>query len=260
MVRSSVAKYVSFIVLTVGVLLSPTTGRARAEDTSTCAGTDCIEVATQFLPYDIVRDNYGHFVADRYFAFDVAIANYKREKTLYIKAFVFAQKKNTAISPFLNVDAKLVRGSIEKGQLVGRRNVTIEVLKTVGTVASGLSGFFKVAESAAAAGRIIAAYNGPAITGIGIIVPDTTVKYLNNWDQDQVLKNGFVVGGNETQRGRVFLPIEALFPDFRKGCPHVKAKEFTAKDLQDVIGEVRPMGFSAEKATILTRSDSRSVQ
>jgi hypothetical protein len=230
-----------------------------------CTADACIEIATQYIPYDIARDNYGRFVADRYLTFDVAVAN-NTQNTLYVNAFLF-ERAEAKTSPYLNTDAKLVRGSIEKGQLVGRRNVNIEILKTVGTVATGLSGFFKVAESAATAGRIIAAYNGPFITGISAIVPDTTVKYLNNWDQDLVFKNGFVVSKGQTERGRVFIPIETLFPEFRSKPEHQKAgatnhtkpKDFRIEEVRDRIAGVHVLGFSASDVNSLTNASSKSL-
>lgn len=225
----------------------------------------CIEIATQWVPYDVTRDNYGRFVADRYLAFDVAVEN-KTGSTVYVNAFLFIQKDQED-HPDLNLDAKLVRGSIEKGQMVGRRNESIEILKAVGTVGSGLSGFFKATGSAASAGRIIAAYNGPLLTGVEAIFSDTTVKYLNNWDQDTVFKNGFVVPDGQTQRGRVFLPIEALFPKYKKRDPgkghrlldgsHKSPRDFRADEIDALIKDVQVLGFQATAVQSLTKKDSR---
>jgi len=236
---------------------------AKAADVqeTDCSDPDCIELGTEFIPYAVVRDNYGRFVADRYFAVDVAVVNkHAQNSTLYINAFVFDLLSSTNAQPLLNVDPKLVRGSIEKGQLVGRRNVSIEILKGLGATASGLSGFFKAAQSAATAGRIIAAFNGPAITGIGAVIPDTTVKYLNNWDQDQVFKNGFVVPAGQTQRGRVFLPIQSLFPDFqRNDSQHKTAKDFRIDDIEAKIKDIHVLGFSAQSVTNIKNSDSKRI-
>ena len=42
--------------------------------------------------------------------------------------------------------------------------------------------------------------------------PDTILTYLENWDKDEVFKKGFVVAAGSSKRGRIFIPIEIIYP------------------------------------------------
>jgi hypothetical protein len=158
------------------------------------------------LPVSIVRDNYGHNVASKYVAIDVVIHNNDPTTQLLIRGFRF----NVKSVYYANTDPTLVRGTIEKGQMVGARNRSVQAIKTIGLIATGAGGYFHAPGPSANFNRAVAIFSDPFEKGIELIFPDTTVKYLANWDKDTVFKNGFVVDPGKDSPGRLFLPVELV--------------------------------------------------
>ena len=52
----------------------------------------------------------------------------------------------------------------------------------------------------------------PLKSAFDLVLPDSIAVYLTNWDKDQAFKNGFIVSAGGSQRGRVFVPIEYIYP------------------------------------------------
>ncbi len=188
----------------------------------------------------IVRDNYGRHLSAKYFAFSVAIMNNSKD-TLIVKSFDLTGQNVRLLS----TDFNTVRASILKGQMTGRRNSTVRVLKGTGATAAALNGFFKAAQSAATYGRFVSAFTGPVMTAIEAVVPDTTVAYLEAWDKSGVFKDGFVVEPGQSANGTIFIPIQSLYPDYKK--PSRKAsEEFKPGEVKNRITEIRPQGYSVQ--------------
>lgn len=201
------------------------------------------EVAWEVLPEIVVRDNYGRHVSSKYFAIDVAVHNPSDSDVLIVRAFQFANKET-----HLNSDPRLVRGSLEKGQMTGRRNVAINTIKSMGLVAAGASGFFKNTGSSATYNRSVVMFSDPFEKGLEVIFPDTTIKYLSNWDSDKVFKDGFVVSAGDTGRGRIFVPIQALYPDYTKPK---RGTQFDLNEVKERLGDMKPVGIKAGKVEAL---------
>ncbi len=236
-------------VAVLGVLIT-TTWAAEAHGQSS---TRDIKLVWGVLPHMVVRDSYGRHVSTKYFAIDIAILNQSPD-TLNVTGF---DVETTDQGSYPSLDWKLVRASIEKGQMTGRRNVSMAALKGTGSIAAGLNGFFKNARSAATYGRIVSAFTGPFITGLEALIPDTTIKYLANWDQNPVFKNGFVIEGNgRTGNGVIFIPIQLLFPEYRKPSRR-DAPDYTPDKVRAKIKRINLIGQQIPQANITSIDNSR---
>ncbi len=165
-----------------------------------------VYIGWSVLPSKVIRDNYGLYVMNKYFAIDVAIAN-RGKDSLIVTALEFCHDSIRDVS----IDPVLVRGSLQKGQLAGRRNLISHSIQGVGAIASPSSAFFKnlIHRGTFSAG---AALFTPLKTAFDLVYPDTILTYLENWDKDEVFKKGFVVTAGGSTRGRVFIPIELIYP------------------------------------------------
>lgn len=171
------------------------------------------------LPAKVVRDNYGHYVSKKYFAVDVAVYN-RTENQLIVKAFEFhcriqrdaQQQGQPTEDKALSTDPTLVRGSLEKGQIAGIRHILVGALQLVAYGGPSGAPFFKNINRKSNYQTGIALANALLKGFDENIFPDTILTYLRNWDKDEVLKRGFVIPGGDSTRGRIFLPIEVVYP------------------------------------------------
>jgi hypothetical protein len=166
-----------------------------------------VYIGWSVLPSNVVRDNYGHYVLDKYFALDVAIANRSPDKSVIITALEFCHDELKDVS----VDPTLVRGSLQKGELYGKRTTWSNTLQGVGSIMSPAAPFFKNALHRATFSTGAAMFS-PMKSAFDLVFQDSIAVYLTNWDKDQVFKQGFIVPAGGSQRGRVFVPIEYIYP------------------------------------------------
>lgn len=182
--------------------------QARASDallTELARGPE-MYIGWSILPSNVVRDNYGHYVMNKFFAVDVAVAN-RSDKSVVISALEFCHEELRDVS----ADPTLVRGSLQKGELVGRRSIISNTIQGVGSVMSPGAAFFKVVAHRATFSTGAALFS-PIKSAFDLVAPNTIATYLTNWDKDQVFKSGFIVSAGGSQRGRVFIPIEYIYP------------------------------------------------
>src|SRR5262249_31745062 len=146
------------------------------------------------VPPKIVQDNYGHNVRNKFVMIDVTVKNICQESQIAILSFAIRPDHDDAYwnghDPYKNTDPALVRGTIEKSQQVGLRNRAVQGVKTTGLIASGAAGYFKAAGPRANYNLGVDIFSNPFEKGIELIFPDTTIGYLNKWDQNQIFKNG----------------------------------------------------------------------
>ena len=171
-----------------------------------------VYIGWSVVPSKIVRDNYGRYVMNKYFAMDVVVANRSKEtdgqgQSLIVTALEFCHDDLRDVS----IDPALVRGSLQKGELTGRRNTVSHAIQAIGDIASPSSAFFKNALHRGTFSAAAALFT-PLKTGFDLVAPDTILTYLENWDKDEVFKKGFVVPSGGSTRGRIFIPIELIYP------------------------------------------------
>ena len=205
-----------------------------AQSVSNCPSGVSATIAWNVLPWKIVKDNFGHYVANKYVAVDVAVNNCT-DQTLILNAFQFHTQVVPGVTRIdLTTDPKMVRGTLVKGQKTGIRNTGVHIIKSLGLIASGATGFFKNMGSSATYGRAVTLFSDPFEKGVELIFPDTIVTYLDNWEADEVFKKGFVVSPSQTVRGRVFMPIQNLYPSPAK----VKAKHLDPSEVRQKLGKI----------------------
>jgi hypothetical protein len=229
---------------------NPTTDNAAQPECKDSEQKQHPIIAWTVLPSRVVRDNYGHNVSNKYIAIDVIVHNGNTCNQLVVKGFQFLAKSS---SPYVTTDPTLVKGSITKGQQVGFRNTAVQVIKTVGLIATGASGFFKDTGASATYNRGVTIFSDPFEKGIEMIFPDTTVTYLSNWDKDEVFKNGFVVDAGKDARGRIFMPIDVVcsryYPNHDRQKGRCRAPRFgqrypayDADDIKATLGDMNVFG------------------
>ena len=190
---------------------------------SLTSGAD-VYIGWSVLPAKVLRDNYGRHVTDKYFGIDVVIANRTGNSTpaggtehaeepqsLIVTALEFCHVQAGGELRDVSVDPVLVRGSLQKGELTGRRNTISRAIQAIGDVAAPSAGFFKNDLHRGTFSTAAALFT-PIKTGFDLVWPDTILTYLENWDKDEVFKKGFVVPAGGSTRGRVFIPIEIIYP------------------------------------------------
>src|SRR5205809_1815981 len=111
-----------------------------------------VYIGWSVLPSKVVRDNYGRHVMNKYFGVDIVIANRNtgpggngdngdsgNAQSLIVTALEFCHRQLRDVS----IDPTLVRGSLQKGELTGRRTQVSHLIQAIGVVASPSAAFFK---------------------------------------------------------------------------------------------------------------------
>jgi hypothetical protein len=181
-----------------------------------------VYIGWSILPSKVVRDNYGHYVENKFFGADVVIASRSKE-TIVVNALEFCHVQLKELLRDVSVDPTLVRGSLQKGELTGERSIISSTILAIGTVMSPAAPFFKNSVHRATFSTAAAMFS-PLQSAFNSVWPDTIATYLTNWDKDQVFRNGFVVSPGGSTRGRVFIPIEYIYPRPKRKRPKDEQK------------------------------------
>ena len=117
---------------------------------------DPIYIGWSVIPAKLLRDNYGRYVRQKYFGIDVALANRSKDKGLFVTAFEFCRKQLKEVSS----DPALVRGTLVKGEMTGRRSIVLHLIHSTALVLAPIQGFFKNQ-----------AHHDNFVTGVNILNP-----------------------------------------------------------------------------------------
>jgi len=224
----------------------PTLPATRGADVikSLATGPD-VYIGWSVLPPKVLRDNYGHYVVDKYFGLDVAIANRSQGTngsntgtSVIVSALEFCPTGNFVKD--VSADPTLVRGSLQKGELTGKRADISNSIQAIGTIMAPAAPFFKNALHRATYSTG-ASLLSPIKSAFDLVWPDTIATYLTNWDKDQVFKQGFVVAAGQSERGRVFIPIEYIYPRPGKK-PDKNSKDYPAWEAREVAWKIASGG------------------
>ncbi len=205
-----------------------------------------------------VADTFGHRIASKYIAMQVTIANRSKDyqwliqdAAVDVKRLVDAETKSggctgnlklllqnlkppqpPAYGRFTSEDLTLLRGVAEKGQSLDPRNLTVHSFTAAGVVAAGLIGVMRVGRSYAPG---VAAFNGPLLSALQIMLPDYTVNQLNRLNDSAFLANT-VVGKQQAKVIVLFIPQSDLLtsqqqkdyykdPESIYSCPDLRMLE-----------------------------------
>jgi len=176
-----------------------------------------IYIGWSVLPGKSVKDNFGHFVLGTYFALDVAISNRSADASHSVLVTVLELCNGVRN---ISVDPKMVKGTMTKGALTGARSRTSKSIEAIGTVLTPAAPFFKNQAHQLTFTTGLSFFN-PMKTAFDTVFPDTiNALYIAAWNTDDVFtQGGFVIPSGGEKRGRVFIPIEYIYPRPAKDSP-----------------------------------------
>jgi hypothetical protein len=187
-----------------------------------------VDVMWGVLPRRLARDNFGHWIAERYYAVEVIIGN-DSGYPLQIAGTGFCLwnecpedgnlPNQVSIAP--TASYRVTRGTLSKGQQVGTRANFMHIIQALGPVGTGITGFFHNTGHKATFTSAVDLFSNPIEKGIELVWPDTTIQELARLD-DQMLRDGLVIPNNTQIRTLVFFPKESLaayLPDPKKPLP-----------------------------------------
>jgi hypothetical protein len=186
-----------------------------------------VYIAWSVLPGKVVRDNFGHFVLGSYLALDVVIANRSSDvgHSVLVSALEFCHNRLRDVS----VDPKMVKGTLNKGEMTGARTMASNSISAIGAVLTPAAPFFKNMAHRLNFETGLSFFS-PAQTAFDKVFPNTINRlYLIAWGQEEVFtQGGFVVPSGAERRGRVFIPIEHIYPRPEKDHPCKGSKDQTS--------------------------------
>ncbi|PYV98691.1 MAG: hypothetical protein DMG89_10410 [Acidobacteria bacterium] len=151
-VRSAIQGRTSTLDISPAQIAELKTAGASDELLMTLTSGSEVYIGWSVLPSKVVRDNYGRHVMNKYFGVDIVIANRNtgpggngdngdsgNAQSLIVTALEFCHRQLRDVS----IDPTLVRGSLQKGELTGRRTQVSHLIQAIGDVASPSAAFFK---------------------------------------------------------------------------------------------------------------------
>lgn len=200
------------------------------------------------------RDNFGHYIADRYYIVELLLNNQYKQK-LIITGVGFDTKQDGEEIAIAATDPQTIKGILLKKDLIGRNAWAKNVIKATGLMLTGASGFFKNVGAAATYNRSINIFNDPFQKGLDLVSPDTIVRYLETLNQD-IFKTGLVLPEGYM---RVFVDKNNIFPPSKlKGMkPDERKARYDPTEplaVQKILNAVVIQGQKVEAVTSTTFS------
>lgn len=177
-----------------------------------------VDIMWNVLPEDIVHDNFGRRISDKYYCIEIIVGN-NSGYALQVAGVGFKlpdledPKKVSLLPPVPSSSYQMVRGTLERTQEVGSRNILITGLKAFGPIATGFIPFFRSEQNKTPRLNFtqgVAIFSGPVTQFFELVFPDTTVRQLVRLDT-QALRNGLVIANNTQVLTIVFFP-KNFFP------------------------------------------------
>lgn len=164
-----------------------------------------VDLAWKVLPRRVTADNFGARVAKLYFAV-VAVVGNNSGHDLEVVSLHFQLPAKTGISsPVPSDPYRIVRGTLEREHLIGLRNTTVNVIKALGPLLAGGSGFV----AGAAFPKAIDLFSNPFEKGIEQVFPDRTLNQMVALD-NQTMRDTALIPDNTQQLLLVFISRDLL--------------------------------------------------
>ena len=155
-----------------------------------------------------VEDIFGRRIAKHFVVIQVTVTNRNKDYELLIHDIsldlhgvalgkAFGKKQEVS-----SIELSLLRGVAEKGQSGDRRNVTLRVLRGLGSVGAGLIGVTDFGTSYAPS---VAIWNGPVVAAYADIFPDYTLNQMNRLNDSAYSANS-IIAKQHSKVMAVFLP------------------------------------------------------
>ena len=178
-----------------------------------------VDVMWGVMGKEIVHHNFGHKIADNYYAIQLTIGN-DSGFDLQIAGVGFRLPASSEITNVVPTNSyRATRGTLERAQQVGFRATLLSIAKGLGNLYTGFLPFWRSTTNPnrkANAGLWGTIVNGPFIAGLEGALPDTTVRQLTRLD-DQTLRDGLIVKNNSQVVTLVWVPKRLLNLSKRNG-------------------------------------------
>ena len=183
-----------------------------------------VDVMWSVLPDRVVHDNFGARVATEYFCIDAVIGN-DSGYDLQIASIGFTAP---TLSPdpsnpryrIPNTGYRVVRGTLQRRELLNPRSLVLNGLKVVGPLLTGFLPFFHNMVHETNFSELINIISNPLEKGVESAWPDTVPFQVNRLD-DQTFRDDIatrtVIPNNIQTRIMTFVPKELLFPGAKSG-------------------------------------------
>jgi hypothetical protein len=171
-----------------------------------------VDVMWGVIPKNIVKDNFGHEIANNYYCIQVAIGN-NSGYDLQIVSLGFdgpALKAGNRPTIVPTAGYPIARGSLERGQETGLRNYLLRGIKGFGPILTGFTPFFIASRARANYSTGVDIFSNPLEKGYELVIPDLTLSQLNRLEA-QMLRDGLILSNNSQRTTVVFFPRAYLF-------------------------------------------------
>ena len=179
-----------------------------------------VDVAWSVLPKRISSDNFGARVTKLYFPIQVVIGN-NSGYDLQLSSIQFKLPDDILKANIPTDSYYVVRSSLQREQVIGLRNTTVNIIKAIGPILTGSTVFFDGAPVAPTGGISAAThhknlfqgltnvFSNPFEKGVELVFPDLTVQQLINLD-NHTLRDGIIIANNTQVRTIVFVNRDFL--------------------------------------------------
>jgi hypothetical protein len=148
-----------------------------------------VSCSFSIMPWDEAKTYFGRMVADKYVAIQVNIRNLDKQNEFLLHDIQVAVDTGLDEKSFGRFEAgrdkMIVRGVAQRGESDDRRNRTMNILSTIGSLAGGASGSLIQTVAGASAGAnwlstSVAVFQGPLLSGLNKAWPDRTIANVND--------------------------------------------------------------------------------
>lgn len=166
-----------------------------------------IRVYQSLLDPKVVSDTFGKRLAKRFIVIQVTIGNRSRDYQYLIHdisvEFPEGTINNNRSFDLSSSELSMLRGVAERGQSMGLRNLTIRILRGIGSTAAAISGITAFHDFYSPS---VAAFNGPTINAMTDIFPDFTINQMNRLNDSAYASNS-VVPKQQARVVAIFIPV-----------------------------------------------------
>lgn len=148
-----------------------------------------VSCSFSIMPWDEAKTYFGRMVADKYIAIQVNIRNLDKQNEFLLHDIQVAVDTGLDANSFGRFEAgrdkMIVRGVAQRGESDDRRNRTMNILSTIGSLAGGASGSLIQTVGGGSTGAnwlstSVAVFQGPLMSGLNKAWPDRTIANVND--------------------------------------------------------------------------------
>ncbi len=175
-----------------------------------------VDVAWKVLSKNVVSDNFGARIAKLYYGVVVYLGN-NAGYDLQLAGVYFKLPEGAGLTAPLPADQyRSVRSSLEREELVGLRNTTVNLLRALGPVLTGAIPFFDGSTAIARNHKynfqaFLDIFSNPFEKMLELVMPDLTVSQLVALD-NQALRDGAIIANNTSTPLLVFVDKGSIVP------------------------------------------------